>query len=58
MCVCVFVLVYPGDGHPLVVGGERVQRVHEARVRGVRVVVRYGEVDVLLVLALDASAFF
>lgn len=48
--------VDPGDGHPLVVGGERVQRVHEARVRAVRVVVGEHQVDVLLVLALDAGA--
>lgn len=49
-------LIDPRDGHPLVVGGEGVQSVHEPRVRGVHVAVGQHQVDVLLVLPLDPRA--
>lgn len=50
------ILVNPADWHPLVVGGQRMQGVHDFRVRGVSVIVCDIEIYVFFMLSVNAGA--
>lgn len=52
----VCMLVNPTDRYPLVVGGQRMQGVHDLRVTRICVIVGNDEINILFVLSLNTGA--